>query len=188
MKFLKLLNVPVYRQDTEMSCWYASANMVLHSFVQGPSFGMGDKNAKLFQTGLPNSLFKDFAVKQGLRCMEKSEDEIMGRASSYSNGCPGLTFQNLVYMLNRWGPIWTVIKADSHAVVTVGVVEDDKAKTEVLYHDPATGISTRMSLDRFNDTVSWLTPGVMLHYPNGSAAPHMYMSVQLDVLTTNKGL
>src|SRR5438093_86600 len=109
MKYYKLVGIPRIKQDRPMSCWYESARMVLNSFILGPSFGLGSETKDRFEDGLSNGRYVEFAEKQGLKNMDSSEDEIMDRARKHSKGYPGVNFQNLVYMLDKYGPIWTVI-------------------------------------------------------------------------------
>lgn len=186
-KYYYLVDIPKIRQDRPMACWYASARMVFNAFAFGPSFGMGQESGALFEEGLSNGRYREFAGKQGLRCMNDSEDDLMDRAKSHSKNYPGLTFQSLVYMLDTYGPLWVVIYQGKHAVVIVGVHEADGGAQSVSYNDPADGLEKRMPLEELNRTVQWESEGVILHYPKNQPTRRAVLSIQLGVWPFNKG-
>jgi hypothetical protein len=171
MPYFCIVDVPKIRQDSPMSCWFAAAQMVQGAFVLGPAMGMGAESKALFDKGLNNGRYVEFADKNNLANMDNSEDEIMSRARSYRRQSPGVTFQSLVYLLNSYGPIWTVIRLGKHAVVLTGVSGNGDGDAEVLYNDPASGTECKMPLTRFNSQVQWECKGIFLHYKGGTSAP-----------------
>ncbi|WP_322977784.1 papain-like cysteine protease family protein [Pseudomonas sp. C11] len=177
--YYRLLAVPKIQQQHSMSCWYAAARMVIGTFISGPIYGLGQESSELFSAGLSNARYREFARSNNLKPMEDSEDEIMEYAAKHSKNYPGVDFGKLKYMLEKYGPIWTVIYQGKHAVVVTGV-EANENSTQVIYNDPADAQEKRMELGVFNVSVDWRCKGVMCHYAEGNKAPRMSAIISIQ--------
>ena len=171
MGVYRLVGVPKITQQHAMSCWYASARMVCGTFMKGPLVGF--KNTEnLFIDGLSNNDYIAFQRKNHLKPLNDIHDEVMDRARSHSKNYPGVSFKNILLMLDKYGPLWTVIDMGKHAVVVVGGQTESGADF-VLYHDPADGSEKKMAYNKFKDTVDWRCDGILAHYKEMPKAPRI---------------
>jgi hypothetical protein len=135
----------------------------------------------LFANGLNNGQYATFQRRNNMVPLNDTEEEVMLNAGSYSKRYPGIKFQTLILLMDKYGPLWTVIKNGRHAVVLVGAQKIGEDLFQVLYHDPATGNEEVMDYERFNKLeVQWECEGVIGHYEGTSKAPRLSNVVSIS--------
>ncbi len=180
MGVFRLVGVPKIRQQHDMSCWYAAARMVCGTFINGPLFGMGDESSDLFEGGLDNGHYVEFQRQNHMKPLNDNEDELMDNARRHSLDYPGIKFKTLILLLDKYGPLWTVIGFGKHAIVLVGAQTHENDEM-ILYHNPATGQLEVMSYNLFNERqVDWRCEGILGHYEKMPRAPRISSVVSVS--------
>ena len=188
MAHYKLISIPLIAQSTNMSCWFAAGQMVRNVFTCGPLAGMLATNAVDFAEGLAPERFENFRQENGFDSLIQSEGDIVAAAGD-AHHQDGFTAENIIYFLERYGPIWSALNwgENFHVIVVIGVARTG-GENWVLYHDPVDGKEEKMLLGRRTKPASFNGkclyddhPSNMLHFPraNGRRAPMMSaLSVQ----------
>lgn len=145
--------VPFIKQDKEMSCWYASAQMVLAYRGVGNMVVQTSTNVRTLMRyfdnkGAHGSEFAAFAAEVGLSSRQASllvpDQSGSGWAST----------------LKRFGPLWTPILVNTgkttygHVVVVRGV----RSGGGLWVHDPANILATERDIGGFSAAVCWALP------------------------------
>ena len=151
---MRYFNVPMIRQEKQMSCWHASARM-LWAFKYRQCI---DPLSKVFQanTGVSPAQFVDLARELGLETVPEIN-------MTYSwNGVDDL--------LKRHGPLWAAGKwyGPNHIIVVTGVDADG-----TLYvNDPGLGQPRVHDMRFFNDKIakSVRNPSMYLRNSRATAA------------------
>ncbi len=167
MAHYRLIGVPLVRQENDFSCWYASVCMVNYCYELGPQLGLPEEYAHSKESGLSNTKWGELAEGEGLKSVLELEDELWvarRKAAQKSRG-KGLLFQDIACLLNKYGPIWTVIRSGKHAVVVTGVASDNLTGDWVYYNDPADAQEKKMPLSDLNDQMNFYDENVMLCRP-----------------------
>ncbi|MES9930085.1 MAG: papain-like cysteine protease family protein [Candidatus Thiodiazotropha sp. 6PDIVS] len=135
------LNVPLVKQLTKMSCWYASVCMVAYYREAGPRLGLPEKWKAI--SGINLNDFVKLAQAEGLVSIKSPASK--------------LTEQQLEIFLRNNGPIWCAGRWDGvpHIVVLTGV---DKGSVFINDPNPAKGKRT--------ETLAWFNEKLDNHVQN----------------------
>lgn len=135
------------KQDKDMACWYASAQMVIRwrrNRVQMSELGVVDPSedtasAALYSTnlGIQDAQIVDFAKRLGLRRIPPMSP----------------TPEAVCQWLQRYGPLWT--NGSSHITV-IGGIRSDPTGTELLVYDPSPNVKKNIE---WRDMTKWYTGG-----------------------------
>ena len=200
MAVFKILEVPLIKQDFAMSCWKAATEMVQETFKKNElliNWKCEDNNLielKLKKLGLSNEEFLDFQSKNNLKPLSSSEPTTMRSVRTRKvegESVPGISFNYIILLLHKYGPLWVVIENGDHVAVLVGVQNNMGAialdSEEVLYHDPRYGTERRMGITKFNAEVKWDVKGVIAAYNNmGLTAANAGLKFKEDGLSPLK--
>lgn len=139
-------DVPYIKQTGSYGCWDATMNMIRKYFGAEP-LGKECFSYLYDAEGNPKALDSQLDYKTRNR-----------RANLINIPAPEdkqWTIENLYSMLDKFGPVEATIYTDEsydHAIVLIGV---DRAKENVIYHDPAEQEHEWMSLSDFNERFCW---------------------------------
>lgn len=144
------LHVPLYAQQKDMTCWFASARMV--------------KCYKKIEqvTGLPDY----YANNWGLQGGEVARLAEVEGFKYLPNDRPKFSVASLIHTLGRYGPIWvnaTTNGGGQHAIVLTGA-SDANGWGEAMFNDPGPvgeGSFDSMPLETLNARLG----AQLLYYP-----------------------
>ena len=148
---MRYYNVPMIRQEKQMSCWHASARMIW-AFKYRQSI---DPLSSVFQanTGVSPAQFVHLARELGLQTVP----EII---MSYS-------WREVSDLLRRHGPLWVAGRwyGFNHIIVVTGVDPDG-----TLYvNDPGTGRRRVHDMAFFNEKIAKIDRNPIMYLPNSQA-------------------
>lgn len=140
------LIVPMVPQRRSMSCWYASACMVVYFHIAGPRLGLPVKWNLNSGINIPD--FVSLATAEGLKTVVHAK--------------VAFTEDKLETILRRHGPIWCAGQWDGapHIVVLTGISEGN-----VYINDPNPAVLRRVqTLAWFNTKLDMAVPNCMMYY------------------------
>jgi len=146
-------DVPLIRQEKQMSCWHASARM-LWGFKYKQSI---NPLKKLYKTnnGIAPKEFVKLAKTLGLE--------------SVKNVNMSFSWSALAELLRRHGPLWVAgyWYGPAHIIVVTGVAPDGK----LYLNDPA-GAKKTENLTFFNTKIAKKVPNPIMYLPDSRANAH----------------